>query len=328
MSTSTIVRHISMLKIIPKSPAFVLTKDLYQRLLDEGFNVSKRTIERDLLKLSDVMGLRSCDSPEGFKWSYENHVRELLPALSPNESLLILQAKEFLSHLMPVKSLLALEPRFNKAAETLTDSIQFKGWQNKVHIAQNVTLIQTHISEAFREVVYNAVLKSDQLKVKFTRNNGEIVDTVVNAHGLIIKEHMQYLVHSRADLPNDLRLIKLPNIIEVENNYAENQPCNADIGLYIRSNSASYKLDSTPIKVKLNIAGPARLLLERSKLSKDQTIEYFESSHEKKCGLLTATTEFTHDFVHFILGYGKWVEVLQPQCLIDAVTDRKSGNVF
>ncbi|MGB1262400.1 MAG: helix-turn-helix transcriptional regulator [Cognaticolwellia sp.] len=328
MSTSTLVRQISMLKMIPKYPAFVLTKDVYQRLIDEGFITTKRTVERDLLKLSDVMGLRSGESPEGNKWAYENHVRELLPALSPNEALLLLQAKEFLSHIMPVKSLLALEPRFNKAAETLAEGSQFKGWQKKIHIASNVSLIQTYISEDLREIVYNAVLKAEQLKIKFTRNNGERVDSIVNAHGLIIKEHMQYLVHSRIDLPNELRLIKLPNIIEVENNYTDNQPCEADVEQFIHSNSASFKLSQEKIKVQMKVAGPAKLLFENSKLSADQTIEYFIGQNEKKCGVLTATTEFTHDFVHFILGYGKWVEVLEPQSLIDAINNRKSGNVF
>jgi len=328
MSTSTIIRQISMLKMIPKYPAFVLTKDLYQRLIDEGFTVTKRTVERDLLKLSDVMGLRSGDSPEGYKWAYENHVRELLPALSPNEALLLLQAKEFLSHIMPVKSLLALEPRFNKAAETLAERSQFKGWQKKVHIAPNVSLIQTHISEEYRETVYNAVLKAEQLKIKFTRNSGVQLDTIVNAHGLIIKEHMQYLVHSRGELPNKLRLIKLPNIIEVENNYTDNQACSEDVEKFIHSNSASFKLSAKPIKVKLKIAGPARLLLENSKLSEDQIIEYFKGHEDHECGLLTATTDFTHDFVHFILGYGKWVEVLEPQSLIDELNDRRIGDIF
>lgn len=328
MSTSTILRQISMLKIIPKSPAFVLTKDLHQRLIDEGFSATKRTIERDLLKLSEVMGLKSGDSPEGYKWSYINHARELLPALSSNEALLLLQAKEFLSHIMPVKSLLALEPRFDKATSTLTENTQFKDWQKKVHIASNVSLIQKHISEEFREIVYSAVLSAEQLNIEFKRNDGEVVNTIVNAHGLIIKEHMQYLVHSRTDKPHKLRLIKLPNIIEVENNYTDNQMCTTDVEHFIHSNSASFKLSQDKIKVQMKVAGPARLLFENSKLSADQTIEYFIGQNEKKCGLLTATTDFTHDFVHFILGYGKWVEVLEPKCLIDALADRKEGQIF
>jgi predicted DNA-binding transcriptional regulator YafY len=325
---STLVRQITMLKLIPKYPGSVSTKELYQRLIDEDFSVTKRTVERDLLKLSDVMGLNYDDSLEGNKWFYVNHARELLPALSPNEALLLLQAKEFLSHIMPVKSLSALESRFNKATETLAESSQFKGWQKKVHIAPNVSLIQTHISKEYREVVYNAVLKAEQLKVKFIRNSGEQLDTIVNAHGLIIKEHMQYLVHSRVDSPNVLRLIKLPNIIDIENNYTDNQVCSADVEQFLHSNSASFKLSKDKIKVKMKVAGPARLLFENSKLSADQTIEYFTGKNEKKCGVLTATTDFTYDFVHFILGYGKWVEVLEPQSLIDEINDRKSGDVF
>jgi predicted DNA-binding transcriptional regulator YafY len=328
MSTSTIIRQISMLKMIQKYPRFNLTKEIHQRLIDEGFNVTKRTIERDLLKLSDVMGLKSGDSPEGYKWSYENHARELLPALSPNEALLLLQAQEFLSHIMPVKSLLALEPRFEKAASTLAENSKFNGWHKKVYIAQNVNLIQKQISEKVREIVYNAVLNAEQLKVKFTRNSGELVDTIVNAHGLIIKEHMQYLVHSRTDLPNQLRLIKLPNIIAVENNYTNNQACTTDVEHFIHSNSASFKLSQQKIKVKMKIAGPAKLLLENSKLSSEQTIEPFKGDKDIECGLLTATTDFTHDFVHFILGYGKWVEVIEPQSLIDEINNRKTGSVF
>ena len=315
--------------MIRKYPRFNLTKEIDQRLIDEDFNVTKRTVERDLLKLSDVMGLKSVDSPEGYKWSYEqSHAHELLPALSPNEALLLLQAQEFLSHILPVKSLLALEPRFEKAASTLAESAKFKDWQKKVHIAPNVNLIQTHISEEYREIVYNAVLNAEQLKIKFTRNNAEHVDTIVNAHGLLIKEHMQYLVHSRTELPNKLRLIKLPNITEVENNYTVNQVCTTDIETFIHSNSASYKLSQEKIKVQMKVAGPARLLFENSKLSADQTIEPFKGHNDEECGLLTATTDFTHDFVHFILGYGKWVEVVEPQALIDELNDRKTGSVF
>jgi predicted DNA-binding transcriptional regulator YafY len=318
-----------MLKMIRKAPRFNLTKEIHQRLIDEGFNVTKRTVERDLIKLSDVMGLKSVDSPEGYKWSYEkSHAHELLPALSPNEALLLLQAQEFLSHIFPVKSLLALEPRFEKAASTLAESAKFKDWQKKVYIAPNVSLNQTHISEENREVVYNAVLNTDQLKIKFTRNSGELVDTIVNPHGLIIKEHMQYLVHSRIELPNILRLIKLPNIIEVENNYTDNQICTTDVEHFIHSNSASFKISQEKIKVQMKVAGPARLLFENSTLSADQTIEYCIGKNGNKCGLLTATTDFTHDFVHFILGYGKWVEVVEPQGLIDAINDRKSGDIF
>jgi predicted DNA-binding transcriptional regulator YafY len=328
MTTSTLIRQITMLKLIPKYPSSVSTKELYQLLIDEDFSVTKRTVERDLLKLSDVMGLDYQETPEGNRWFYVNQAREILPALSPNEALLLLQAKEFLSHIMPVKSLVALESRFNKAEETLTKGSQFKGWQKKIHIAANVSLIQTFICEEFREIVYNAVLKDEQLKIKFIRNSGELIDTVVNAHGLIIKEHMQYLVHSREGFPHELRLIKLPNIIEVENNYTDNQACSADVEEFIHSNSASFKLSQDKIKVKMKVAGPARLLFENSKLSEDQTIEYFVGQNEKKCGLLTATTDFTHDFVHFILGYGKWVEVLEPQSLIDEINDRKSGDVF
>lgn len=328
MSASTILRQVEMLRYIPREPDSKSTKDIYTHLIAEGFEVTKRTVERDLLRISQPIGLDYKSENDGNYWYYVRGGKQILPNQSPHEALLLMQAKAFLSPMMPSKSLLTLEPRFEKAESTLRNNRKHRNWQQKISVAKNVHLEQEFISDEFREVVYDAVLNETQLIISFKRNSGEVVATTVNAYGLIIKDHMQYLVNSRTCSPNKLKLIKLPNIITVESTLKNNQLCMENVEQFIQSNAASYKLLDKPINVKMKVAGPALYLLQSSKLSQEQTITPFKGHNNKPCGLLSATSELTHDFVHFLLGFGKWVEVLEPQCLIDAINDRKSGDVF
>jgi len=329
MDKSTILRQISMLKMISKFPRFNLTKEIHQRLIDRGFNVTKRTVERDLLKLSDVMGLTSGVNPERNEWSYVNHARELLPALSPNEALLLLQAKQHLQNIMPFKALQALEPRFDKAEATLLQNKVMANWQDKIKVVQGmVPLITTEISEEIREVIYDAVLKAEQVKISYQKNSGEVGDYSLSLHGLIIKDYVQYLVASKLNSPDALQLFKLSQILTVEREYVDNLHCSSDVSSFIRSDVTGYLINKEPIKLKMKIAGPALNLLNNAKLCDDQVLEYFTGSAGRECALLSATVNFTYTLVHFLLGYGKLVQVLEPQRLVDEIEERKTGNIF
>ncbi|WP_435237663.1 hypothetical protein ACR30L_08930 [Psychromonas sp. PT13] len=81
MSKSTILRQLTMLKLIPKSPSYILTKKIHQCLLDENFNISKRTVERDLENLALLVGIDATKDTEGFKWSYMSTASEFTPAI-------------------------------------------------------------------------------------------------------------------------------------------------------------------------------------------------------------------------------------------------------
>ena len=318
-----------MLKVIPKHPGFVLTKDLHQKLDEEGFKTSIRTVERDLSKLADVMGLTSSESPEGYKWAYINHSRELLPALSPNEALLLLQAKQHLQNVMPFKALRSLEPRFDKAEATLSQNKTMANWQDKIRVVQGmVPLITAEINEDIRTHVYEAILKAQQVNIRYQKNSGDVGSYILNTHGLIIKDYVQYLVASKNTSPDLLQLFKLSQIQKVTPQYCDNLPCNEDVSAFIHSDVSGFIIEQKPIVLKMNITGPALTLLSNAKLCDDQTLAYFTGSTGNKCALLTATVDFTYSLLHFLLGYGKSVKVLAPQSLINAIEDRKTGDVF
>lgn len=81
----TLLRILTMLRHIPKHPQQITAKVLRERLEAGLFKVSKRTVERDLLSLSDTFSLISNERsiPYGWSWSKDaspqfNEVKQLL----------------------------------------------------------------------------------------------------------------------------------------------------------------------------------------------------------------------------------------------------------
>jgi hypothetical protein len=69
MTTSTTLRHLEMLRKIPVYPGTAITTtQLHQNLIDEGFKASKRTVERDLIKLAAIGGLYASETAAGNAW--------------------------------------------------------------------------------------------------------------------------------------------------------------------------------------------------------------------------------------------------------------------
>jgi len=67
----TLLRLLTMLRHIPEHPQQITAKELLERLISENFKVSKRTVERDLLSLSERFSLISNERsiPYGWSWS-------------------------------------------------------------------------------------------------------------------------------------------------------------------------------------------------------------------------------------------------------------------
>jgi len=317
MAQSTLLRQITMLKLIPKAPAFILTKRLHQALENESFKVSKRTVERDLKTLMDIMGLKSCDSPEGYKWSYELTNTELLPSMQPSEALLLNIAQQQLAHSLPTKALAQLEPRFKKAQQTLNKSPELLNWQEKICVLPHgYPLIKQMPNEKIREQIYQAVLGNSQIKLIYQkRRNEPVSDYLLNPHGLIIRDYIQYLVATKAQTPDKFQLFRISRIKKVTDTYHAIDVTKSDLSAFYQTNASGFVLVEQAMAIKLHVAGPLANLLSENKLSIDQTFTWLDD--ELRWAEITATVYISFDLIHLLIGYGKWVEVQTPQVLID-----------
>lgn len=104
--TDTLLRHLAMLRLIPRSPRKVDAGTLQRQLAGTGFTVTQRTIRRDLDKLSANLPL-VCDDrnkPHGWSWM-ENADALTLPALDPQAALSFKLMELYLTPLLPSATL-------------------------------------------------------------------------------------------------------------------------------------------------------------------------------------------------------------------------------
>jgi predicted DNA-binding transcriptional regulator YafY len=327
MSKSTILRQLTMLRLIPKSPSFILSKQLHQTLYEEGFSVSKRTIERDLDNLASLVGIDFTTSPEGFKWAYIKTAHEFTPALAPSEALLLCIAYRQIIDVLPFNCISDIEPKFLKAEQTLARNEKFKNWHERVKIITfGLPLKAKPIDDEIRCIVYETVLNTEKLVIKYQKED-ETVDYTLNTHGLIIREHTHYLVATKIESPDIFQLFKLSRIKRAIRSYEDNLNCKSDIKAYLNSNVSGYLLSNDPIKLELLATGPALAMFKEANLAEDQTLTIIEKSPQN-IATVTATVEFTHELIHFLLGFGKWVRVTSPNSVIEAIQDRHGASVL
>ena len=67
----TLLRQWQMLRYIPRYPAKITATQLKAKLDSEDFNVTKRTVERDLMDLSRAFPLTLDDRSKPYGWSWQ-----------------------------------------------------------------------------------------------------------------------------------------------------------------------------------------------------------------------------------------------------------------
>ena len=72
----TLLRLLTMLRHIPQHPQQITAKELTERLETDQFEVSKRTVERDLLSLSEIFSLISNESSRPYGWSWSKQATQ------------------------------------------------------------------------------------------------------------------------------------------------------------------------------------------------------------------------------------------------------------
>ena len=72
----TLLRLLTMLRYIPVHPQQVTAKELTERLETDRFDVSKRTVERDLLSLSEIFSLISNERSRPYGWSWSKQANQ------------------------------------------------------------------------------------------------------------------------------------------------------------------------------------------------------------------------------------------------------------
>ena len=313
-------RHWSLLQRVPIRPAAKTAQQLTDELRQDGFNVSKRTIERDLNELkrgpfavvSDEKGIGN--NPN--KWFFERDAKlHLLPAMNIQTAFTLMFAKSTLSDSMPPSVLGPMTPIFEKAETTLAAAMKtYKDWGQYIkHVPRSMKLIPAKLREGVLDRCLEAVLKEHQLSMTYQPKHDTAIAYQVNPLGLVFVDGVIYLICTLWHY-EDIKQLALQRILSITEfeDLKSKRPKHFNLDEYI-SKQGAFAYDYTPqkaIKVLLKFERVAAMHLYETPLSETQTIEDMGDY----C-LVESTVINGAQFRWWLLAFGAQVEVLKPKNL-------------
>lgn len=312
----TQLRQWAMLRYIPQHPRQITARDITERLESEGFAVSKRTVERDLLSLSGIFPLISNERSRPYGWSWNKDAEAFaLPSMSPLQALTLELAHDHLANLLPASLLVTLAPYFKCAEGVLSSGDGVKklaNWRKKVAIVPpNQPLIPPNYPEEIIEAVHSALLSEQQLEISYTSREQSGSKTYpIHPLGIVQRGAVTYLVATLYDY-TDIRLLAVHRIQTAQVlTMPAKTPKKFDLAKYIRDGAFGFE-EKGEIKLVLRFTAPAVEHLLETPLSEDQQIE------QEQLGWvhLQATVPDTAQLRWWLMGFGDQVEVLEPLSL-------------
>lgn len=316
----TLSMTLAMLDMIPKTGK-ISAPEIHKRLQAMGIDRDLRSIQRQLVVLAEQYPLDCDDSskPHGYKW--KTGAKGIsIPSLTLHESLLLNLAKKYLSSLLPPNVMRAMDGFFLQASYDLgSDTPNAKKenrWLRKVRVvSESMPLLPPEIKPGVLEAVSQALYNETWLELDYTNANGERKQRRVMPLGLA-QQGARLVLVARFDGYDNERSLALNRAHKATDTGQPFPPVkDFDLAKYDDDGRFGFGSGKT-IQLKFRIDKPSGIFLTESRLSKDQVVVDLGEKLE-----FTATVVESARLVWWLRGFGKKVEVLEPE----GVRERVAG---
>lgn len=318
----TLLRLIALLRLIPRAPGRIATTTLLEKLKDDGFSVSLRTVQRDLDRLSIPFALQRDESAPSFRWSLSENAPIDLSAMDTPTALALYLAESHLKTLLPQSVLDQLGPQFRMARDYL-DNLENNGlahWARRVRAHPNGKSLQpAQIISQVWELTSTALLEHKQLQISYlSRSKTELKQLLIHPAGLVSRHAISYLIGS-VDGYNDLRQFALHRIRQAECLDAAARTHNDfEIDSYIRQD-----LNTTApieqVELVADVSPQIAWLLSETPLSNEQSLKPLPDSDWQR---LRATVPDDQETQWWVFGLGENVRVWEPQSWVQSIKEK------
>lgn len=305
-ANNTLVRQWHILQKLPKAPRKISSAAICRSLDADGFAVSKRTVERDLILLAGTFPIE-CDSRDKpYGWSWGRDARPLsIPGLSLHEALTFELVRQHLTPLLPTSTLAHLRPYFDMASRTLESEggqTATSRWPDKVRaVPASQPLLPPTVVDGVQDAVYEALLNDKQLRILYRKKGtAESVQYRVHPLAIVLRGQITYLVCTLND-NTDTRLLVLHRIESTDalDNLAC-RPVDFDLDEYLDSGALGFGNGET-VKLEAIFTAKAGGHLYETPLSHDQEIEELPDG----CLKVVATVRDTPQLRWWLNGFGE-----------------------
>ena len=318
-STEAIRRGFSILGSVSRSP--MSSRDIFRRLYDDGFNVSIRTIERDLSRLPDIFPslIEVDDRSKPFTYRQPVNARKY-SAMNPTEAICLELAFSFLNPILPKKTLDPINPYLKEADAVLNESHakKYKNWKDKVlTINEGLQLQSANVTQKVINNIHEALWDEKVVIAKYQSRTKKYADNYkIHPAGLIYRGMIIYLICSFDDNLNKIVYLPLQRFKSIEILPEEKSFHHGKKVSNLVKDLLGFKLNDKKLKVKLKFSKMAGAHLFETPLSKKQTIK------ETRDGYFMVEDEVIDNMElrYWIRAFGDEVEVVQPKILRDEFT--------
>jgi len=311
--SDTVMRQWQMLRLVPRFPSKIDTTSLVQALAAESFEVTQRTIQRDLEKFSSIFPLE-CDNrskPFGWSWSKDSGTLDI-PGMDSHTALAFYLAEQHLVPILPRETVKQLAPHFLTARNMLNKLQKEKGataWVDKVRVLrQGPDLSTPDVDSVVQHEVYSALLLNRRLDVDYKpRGAKDVKSYSINPLGLVLKNGIFYLPCTIGDY-TDIRLLTLHRLLSATKlDIPANIPKTFNLDKYIASGELSFEVGSEIVLKAIVSSGVAFHLGERQLDSKQKLTEQSDGTYKLEAKVLE-----TSELRFWLRGYDEEIEVLEP----------------
>jgi len=311
---SAIARLLEILKRLPSKGPGLTARELAEWLGQNGYGVSKRTVERDLSELACHFPLMCNDKSAPYGWHWLPGEGPDLPGLAVAEALSLTLVEDLLRPLLPGAILESLEPRFRQAHKKLTALAETNPkarWADKVRqVVPTLPLLPPKIADGILETVQEALLADVQLDAAYQRPDADEPQNLrLHPLGLVQRGPVTYLVATVFEYA-DVRIFAVHRIHEAKKvNEAARRPEGFSLDDYISHGGMQFG-NSGRIKVLAEVSDWLAAILAETPIAEDQKLTSIGEKLQ-----LAATVNNTWQLHWWILSQGVGITILKPVAL-------------
>jgi predicted DNA-binding transcriptional regulator YafY len=306
------LRWIEMLDVMPAGAGKVSTSQVADRLKRAGYEVDRRTVERDLAKLQSL-GVLIADASRPIGWSRpSDYAHSHVARMSDAEALSFHLVERFSQGLLPESVRADLLPYFKAAERKLSTSVEqapVRRWTKKIRaIVPAQPLLTPTIPRDVRQAVTEAIMDERKLEISY-RHDETSRRQMISPLGLIQHGNVFYMP-ARFDGYDDVRTLALHRIrsATVCREAARIQDFN--LNDWIDSGVMGFGETGKLIAISLRFFDHAGDHLLESRLSMDQI-----AVEEDDSLLIHSTVQDTRRLRWWLLAFGSAVEIVKPRSL-------------
>lgn len=314
-----LARQWEMLKRISSRSPGITARELAEQLSDNGFPVTKRTIERDLVDLSGQFGIACNDDakPYGWYWlpgrQYDFASVDLVDAVS------LSLAGKVLESMLPAEMLHALGPKLEQAKrklDLLDEHPMVRLTEKLRYVSNGLDFQAPSLRPGIMSSLQKALVEEHQIEVKYAPFNAKAKELRLHPLSLVQRGPVPYLVATAFEYP-DVRLYAIHRFESVEVTELKIKAAKGySVDAILRKGIMEFG-DGTTITLRAKLSDMLASYLSETPFSEEQKIQYKDGGWH-----LTAKVHNSLQLQYWILSQAEHIQVIAPKALKETIHTR------